>query len=188
MSLHYQRSIFFFSHYYSVTMTSSRVAVLSVLTTLSLTQSVSHSSNDQDRDYILTIWQDRELSWMDAETYCQDTYNSHLATVTTARDFHAAYNYSYWGGFVGLHDLDRDGQWSWMDDTHCETQNTNDSHLCSDFFVENIYHALNETRSRCSRIPIAGYLVTNFDCDALYRQFLCNKGMSSSDFSPTSVL
>ena len=132
------------------------------------------------RDYIfsLRLLQQDELLWTDANQYCQDTYDSTLATMITQRDFDLAYNISFFGGLIGLNDLDNDGQFSWIDGSPCymTTDSTVNSSFCSELFRANQRY---NTIQKCSRTgyPSGAKYPTDWNCNITYRQWYCNKGM-----------
>ena len=126
------------------------------------------------RDYIVALWPDKAMDWNSAETYCQDIYDSHLATMLTADDYERAYNYSYFGGFNGLHDKDEDGQFLWIDGTQCDSLDENhiESAYCTQYFNPDP-----DIEGYCSLIPWGGYKCNEALCSTTYNQFYCNKGI-----------
>ena len=128
-------------------------------------------STENDRDYIVAIWKERTMDWNAAEKYCQDTYESHLATMLTQQDYDIAYNYSYFGGFIGLNDKDKNGKYSWIDGTSCDAPNN--SPLCSEYFTPN-----EDIDGYCSLIPWGGRKCDEALCSTTFTQFYCNKGIS----------
>eukprot|EP01084_Bolivina_argentea_P044850 82522_1 len=114
------------------------------------------------------------MTWFEANDYCKNTYNSTLATVSTYKDLELTYNYSYYGGFIGLNDINEDEQWSWIDDSECQVTNVNNSEMCTDFYQPNPTFT-NSNNSLCSRIRFRGWAITDLPCDDWYTQFYCNK-------------
>lgn len=133
------------------------------------------------RDYILIgrILDEDGISWSDANEYCQNQFDSNLATIITRTEYELAYNISYYGGLIGLNDIDENGQFSWIDGTPCyitnggDAWNTNASY-CSDWFIPS-----NDPVQKCMRtgLPPGTKSPSDWNCSITYRQWYCNKGM-----------
>lgn len=145
------------------------MAVQSILSSAVIVVTCLLNLNEaQNRDYILATWKERTMDWNAAEQYCQDTYESHLATMLTQQDYDHSYNYSYFGGFNGLNDRDENGQYQWIDGTPCD--HPDNSPLCSEYFEAN-----DDIPGYCSLIPWGGHKSTESLCTTDYNQFFCNK-------------
>eukprot|EP01084_Bolivina_argentea_P258861 436583_1 len=46
----------------------------------------------RDRDYILFTWKERSMSWIDAEQFCVNSYDSHLGSIISVQDWERQYD------------------------------------------------------------------------------------------------
>lgn len=133
-------------------------------------------SQSQLRDFILIkrTLDENGLSWSDANEYCQNEFDSNLATIITTEEYQLAYDISYLGGLIGLNDIDDDDQFTWIDGTPCEN---NDTPYCTDLFIPT-----NDPVQKCSITapPPGDQYPTDWNCNDTYKQWYCNKGMISS--------
>ncbi len=110
------------------------------------------------------------MDWNEAEQYCIDTYESHLAAILTQTDYERAYNYSYFGGFIGLTSKNKDGKYKWIDGTPCASN----VETCTQYFNPN-----EDIPGYCSIVPWGGHKCNEALCSTTHTQFYCNKGMKN---------
>lgn len=147
-------------------------------------------------NYILI---EEEEDWFDALMYCEEEFDTSLATVLTAEQMAEAINLTHLVTFnrnefwVGLNDLAKEGEWRWADGTpwcvHVPTDSSC-NHACSDDSAETesgkcVDHELFGTinnllgNNHCGRIDIVEYAFTDDTCgvrstNQYTRPFMCN--------------
>ncbi len=137
---------------------------MSISTLVLISTSFVIQNTSTKRDYILITTQ-INTNWLSAEEY-----DSHLASIITSADLERAYSYSSLGGFIGLNDIDQDNNWSWIDETECDLNNSN---YCSTHFTPNA-----SGTEYCSILSSESLQINNFNCNGSYPQFYCNKGIN----------
>eukprot|EP00484_Ammonia_sp_Unknown_P012076 CAMPEP_0197072988 /NCGR_PEP_ID=MMETSP1384-20130603/210372_1 /TAXON_ID=29189 /ORGANISM="Ammonia sp." /LENGTH=898 /DNA_ID=CAMNT_0042511813 /DNA_START=85 /DNA_END=2782 /DNA_ORIENTATION=+ len=130
------------------------------------------------RDYIFRI--QPATTWLEAQSICENEYDSNLATLENTDDFIVAFNYSSQGGYVGLTDY-LQGEWQWMDGTQCQlATSSNESTFCSAFLEPNPdYNSTsNTTEASCSILAAQTHAIYDYECNdtqADLTRFYCNK-------------
>eukprot|EP01083_Nonionella_stella_P107064 309669_1 len=114
-----------------------------------------------------------EMSWPEANVFCNTHYNTTLATVSSADDnteiaSFAAHQVAKYAiikrlhSFIGLHDLGDDTQWTWIDGTQATYYN----------WAPTLVHNPSES---CSAISTNGFWDERGCHDSLPNPFFCNK-------------
>ena len=66
--------------------------------------------------YILV---DLDKNWSDAQEYCEDYYDSDLATIISSNDLRDAFYLIDSNTWIGLNDIKNGGKFEWVDGTPC---------------------------------------------------------------------
>eukprot|EP01084_Bolivina_argentea_P151114 263801_1 len=134
-----------------------------------------------------------EKSWDKAHEYCQDTYNSGLATIITDNDLNYAValrealfeqTHSHKDIWIGLNDLNPNTVWEWVDGTPCtyvvdDDSCVNDPHWSPDEPDDEPFEACAEMSS----VTTFGHFNDEICSETNY--FLCNSPTASPTKNPT---
>eukprot|EP01083_Nonionella_stella_P056758 149296_1 len=132
-------------------------------------------------------------TWDEAESYCQSTYNSHLATITddlsaqALLDLHLDLCPHCGELWMGLNDYASEGVWEYVDGTECHTYGCGSSYK----YWNDGEPTDTSGKEDCAyiRSPL-GLSINNMlndgTCTALYT-FACNRPTSNPTNNPTST-
>ena len=131
----------------------------------------------------------RSLNWSDAESYCLDTFGTHLATITSDNENRDVRSAGTEAGIAtssrlwfGFNDLDVEGTWKWTDGTNANYTNwspNNPNNFGSGQHCSSMY-PLTSAQSSYN---------TTWDDNFCYSgyPFVCNKDMVTTTTMGTSM-
>eukprot|EP01083_Nonionella_stella_P023903 66130_1 len=121
------------------------------------------------------IFVNSDLNWQEADTYCMDHYNSHLATI---HDDDSSQILQYLLGertaWIGLNDINSEGTWVYADGTLCHTE---DGNCDSDYAYWYTGYPITGINYDCGLMDNI-YMLLSGPC-SITRPFICNPPYSS---------
>ena len=155
-------------------LTMSRIGLLSIFRHLFLLlllwdefekcESTSYNYQLSDDNKFIRVGSNRLHNWTEAETYCENTFGLHLAAVHSSSENNDAFGdgswYSTYGEmWIGLYDIDNEGDYSWVDGTSVDYAN---------------WHYKNDTSfETCVGITTSNGTWNDVSCSTGYYAFIC---------------
>ena len=110
-------------------------------------------------------------TWSDANSYCESTHGTELATIIDSNDNSEAYSLlSGNAAWIGLNDLNTEGTWEWVDGISSVTY-TN----WASGEPNNVYSSVYGERQHCADIESGRPALWDDDWCSALKPFLCNK-------------
>eukprot|EP01083_Nonionella_stella_P289588 985451_1 len=135
------------------------------------------------------IFVPQSKSWNEAESYCQSTFSSHLATITDDVSAQALLNNPICSDcrlWMGLHDQSIEGVWEYTDGTECSTSGCGTSYKFWDSGEPNDYNGNGDCGYVRRTATDINNMLNSGTCGTVY-QFACNKPTLEPTNAPTST-
>ena len=129
------------------------------------------------------------LTWNESEAFCQEVYDSHLATIVTQQDMKDAVALNVGQAWIGLNNIgstgvsvaDTEDNWNWIDGTSCDNPKIygNDSDASCGTSIYWRHEILIQQNGNCAYLD--GDEFSTALCDQGGKGFLCN-GLPTVDY------